>query len=159
MSMNHALPNNSVATHVKLAALCLLCLVSPALSDNFVIVTNGVVTATRSKPHENHIAAPDNVACGWLYNGVTWTEPPDVAAARTRRTWTAYRFLKRFTAQERRAIITKAKSDDNVADFQLLLTAAQEVISDDTDVLAGMDYLVAINVLTLARKNEILTGP
>jgi hypothetical protein len=74
----------------------------------------------------------------------------------TPKKWTSYEFLNRFTAQERALIRAKSKSDDNVADFEMLATAAQEVNSDDPVTIAGMDYLVSINIITAQRKSQIL---
>lgn len=79
-------------------------------------------------------------------------------AALARKVWTSFRFLKRFTSDERKAIKTKGKTDDIVADFELLATAAQEILSDDPETIAGMNYLVSVGVLTEQRKNEILSG-
>lgn len=70
--------------------------------------------------------------------------------------WTAYQFLLRFTAEERAAFRAASLTDPNVADFQQLAQAAQEVISNDPMTVAGMNYLVSVNLLTEQRKNEIL---
>lgn len=73
-----------------------------------------------------------------------------------RKVWTAYEFLTRFTQQERSALRTAAQTDDLVADFSQLLTAAQEVISDDPVTVQAMDYLVYAGYITNDRKNQIL---
>lgn len=73
------------------------------------------------------------------------------------RVWTSYEFLRRFTWQERSAIRIAGFDDDAVADFLTLCTAAQEVVSDDPVTQAGMDYLVSLNLLTPARRAEILS--
>jgi hypothetical protein len=73
-------------------------------------------------------------------------------------TWTSYEFLNRLTASERADIRQRALTDPNVADFLMLATAAQEVVSDDPVTLMGMGYMVMIGVFTETRKNEIL-GP
>lgn len=73
-----------------------------------------------------------------------------------RKTWTSYQFLLRFTQQERIAYRNAAKTDEMVADFLNLATAAQEIVNDDPMTLAGMSYLVQIGILTEQRKNEIL---
>ena len=70
--------------------------------------------------------------------------------------WTAYQFLLRFTAEERAAFRAAALTDPLVADFQQLAQAAQEVINTDPMTIAGMSYLVSVNLLTEQRKNEIL---
>ena len=72
--------------------------------------------------------------------------------------WTAYQFLLRFTAEERAAFRAAAITDPNVADFQQLAQAAQEVVSDDPMTVAGMAYLVSVGLLTSARRDEILGG-
>lgn len=73
------------------------------------------------------------------------------------KTWTAYEFLNRFTKAERKAIRTKAKTDDEVADFELLASAANEIVSDDPTTVAGMNYLVTAGVISAQRKTEILS--
>lgn len=73
-----------------------------------------------------------------------------------RKVWTAYEFLTRFTQQERSALRTASQTDDLVADFSQLLTAAQEVISDDPVTVQAMDYLVYAGYITNERKNQIL---
>jgi hypothetical protein len=70
--------------------------------------------------------------------------------------WTAYQFLLRFTAEERAAFRAAALTDANVADFQQLAQAAQEIRSDDPMTLAGMDYLVSVALLSSERRAEIL---
>lgn len=72
--------------------------------------------------------------------------------------WTSYEFLNRLTASERADIRQRALTDPNVADFLMLATAAQEVLSDDPVTIMGMGYMVMIGVFTEARKNEILGG-
>lgn len=70
--------------------------------------------------------------------------------------WTAYEFLLRFTATERAAFRAAAVTDPQVADFQQLAQAAQEIRSDDPMTLAGMDYLVSVGLLSSERRAEIL---
>lgn len=79
------------------------------------------------------------------------------AAPATSRTFTAYQFLLRFTAEERAAFRAAAITDANVADFQQLAQAAQEVVSDDPMTVSGMNYLVSVGLLTEQRKQEILS--
>ena len=74
----------------------------------------------------------------------------------TPKTYTAYQFLLRFTADERAAFRAAALTDPQVADFQQLAGAAQEISTDNEVTLAGLDYLVSINLLTENRKQEIL---
>lgn len=70
--------------------------------------------------------------------------------------WSAYQFLLRFTPEERALFRAAAVTDPNVADFQQLAQAAQEVVNDDPMTIAGMDYLTAIGLISQNRRNEIL---
>jgi hypothetical protein len=91
--------------------------------------------------------AGSGVAVGRYWNGWTFDAPR----------WTSYEFLKRFTVQERAAIRVKSFQDDQLADFMQFCTAAQIVIAEDPTTVAGMDYLVSLNLLTPARRAEILS--
>lgn len=71
--------------------------------------------------------------------------------------WTSYEFLQRFTTQERRLAWNRAKNDDDIAEFLMFAQAANEVLSDDPATVAGMNLLVSKNVITAARKAEILS--
>lgn len=73
-----------------------------------------------------------------------------------RKVWTSYEFLERFTSQERRLIWSRAKSNDDVADFLMLCQAAQEIVSDDPNTIAGMNLLVSLNIISAARRAQIL---
>jgi hypothetical protein len=70
----------------------------------------------------------------------------------------SFEFLNRFTAAERAAIRLEAQTDDDLADFLMLLECAVEVVNTDPKTTAGMDYLVALALLTRARADEILGG-
>jgi hypothetical protein len=105
------------------------------------------------------VEIPDGIEAG-----IGWTFAPDAdpqfippqVQPKVRSSWTAYQFLLRFTAEERAAFRAAATTDANVADFQQLAQAAQEVLSDDPMTLAGMDYLVSVALLSSERRAEIL---
>lgn len=113
-----------------------------------------------------------NVIVGYLPEGITLNEnefceigatyAPDQTPRFIRAPvvyyWTSYQFLNRLTATERADIRERSKTDSNVADFLMLATAAQEIVSDDPMTIAGMNYMVMIGVFTEQRKNEILDG-
>ena len=73
------------------------------------------------------------------------------------KTYTAYEFLKRFTAQERSAIRTVSQTDDVVSDFLMFAEFAQEIRTDDDVTVQGMNYLVFVGVMSEQRKDEILS--
>ena len=84
---------------------------------------------------------------GYYWNGWTFDAPR----------WSAYEFLKRFTAQERAGIRHAAATDDAIADFLQLATSAHEIVADDPVTVTGMNYLVTAGLLTEARKLEIVS--
>jgi hypothetical protein len=130
---------------------------------NYAIVINSVVANVVVLPEGlawfdqgQAIALTDGERCGigWLYDGNSdprFSAPPDPPQS-----WTAYQFLLRFTAGERAAFRAAAITDPQVADFQQLAQAAQEIRSDDPMTLAGMDYLVSVGLLSSERRAEIL---
>lgn len=68
----------------------------------------------------------------------------------------AYEFLQRFTKPERTKFRNRAKTDDAVADFEMLVTASAEISGDDPTVVEGMAALVTGNVISAARRDQIL---
>jgi hypothetical protein len=75
-----------------------------------------------------------------------------------RKVWTALEFLERFTPVELRRIEVGARSDETLASIYRSCLAAQEVASDDPRTIAGMGFLVALGLLSPARRDEILSG-
>jgi hypothetical protein len=72
--------------------------------------------------------------------------------------YSSFDFLKRFTSAERAAIRAEAETDDDLADFLMLLECAVEVVNTETTTTDGMDYIVSLALLTRARADEILGG-
>lgn len=107
-----------------------------SIVDQEEMPTNGV------KAHPE-----SNCAVGRFWNGWTFDAPH----------WSSYNFMLRFTPEERAAVRTAALTDETISDFLFLATAALEVIADDSNTVAGMEYLVTESVITEARKNEILS--
>lgn len=67
-------------------------------------------------------------------------------------------FRDRFTSAETDAFINATRTDDNVAKLQFKLSTAQEPLDLDGETLQqGMLYLVAVGVITEARRVEILS--
>jgi hypothetical protein len=72
--------------------------------------------------------------------------------------WTAFEFLQRFTESELEIVRGRAVSDPIVWRFLTFAQAAQEIDAGDSMTLAGMDYLVAVSILTQARRDAILAA-
>lgn len=80
------------------------------------------------------------------------------AAALRRQKLTKVQFLRRFTPEERIGIRAAATNDQIVADFLAMLDLAEEVIPNDPDTVAALDYLAQLNLLQPARKAAILAN-
>lgn len=89
----------------------------------------------------------------WLDEGNTielYIPPTEI------KTWSTLEFLKKFTQQERKSIKQAAKNDEDLDDFMLLLTSSSIVVETDTDLIAGMGYLVTSGQITQERHDEIM---
>lgn len=108
--------------------------------------------STQELTHGGYAVEPTQVRSTWSVRNLTQEEIAD----RNRKSWTAYEFLLRLTAEERASIRVTAQVNPGVADFLHLSQAAQEIINDDPMTMAGMNYLVSIGIFTEQRKNEIM---
>ncbi len=70
--------------------------------------------------------------------------------------WHPYNFLLRFTGEERQALIEAARTDALLEDFRSLCAAAPAIELESPRTVAGMNYLVALNILTPERRDAIL---
>jgi hypothetical protein len=130
------------------------------MSYRYAVVVNDKVRVIRDRlepmdetPNNVLLAADEECEQGWSYNANAtprFIAPPPVNV------WTAYQFLLRFTEAELLGIRTAANTDPITWRFLTLATAAQEIVSDDPQTVAGMDYLVSAGLLTEPRKGEIL---
>lgn len=69
---------------------------------------------------------------------------------------TVLSFLKKFTTEERIAIRTAAKDSVILEDFMYLLNAAQNINYTDPALIAGMDMLAQVGLLTTERVTAIM---
>lgn len=114
------------------------------------------------------VEVPGQVRPQWRLVGSVWTAPPEPKpvpppepepepAPDMRITRLA--FLNRFLMEERISIRTAASSDPVVADFLSLVDAASWIDLGRTDTQQGIGLLVAKNMLSQSRGDEILTTP
>jgi hypothetical protein len=123
------------------------------LAENVVLVVREHDVPPTPAPHKIELQADEFPDKGWTYApGETPRFKPPVVP----RVWTAYQFLLRFTEAELLGIRTAATTDPLTWRFLTLATAAQEIVSNDPQTVAGMDYLVSAGLLTEQRKGEIL---
>lgn len=107
------------------------------------------------EPGEQKVAGP-----GWAYNAVTgeFTAPPDMGTDPGQRTISVLAFRSRFTAAEKIAIYTAAKTDVEIQIWLDDLAAAQnsEVSLEDPRTIEGVQSLEAAGLLAEGRAAEIL---
>lgn len=102
-----------------------------------------------SLPPGNFILSPDNVLPGDSYINEQF-----VLLKRPTIPITKLAFLRRFTAEERIAI--RNTSDPIINDFMELLNHAEEIIIDDPDIVAAVNYFESLELIAPSRKEEIL---
>ena len=68
---------------------------------------------------------------------------------------TVLEFQRRFTREERIAVRIAAKTDAVVEDLVRLMDAATAIDVDDSDIVAGLNYLVTLGILTVERVAQI----
>lgn len=135
----------------------------PAIRDGWIAAGNqkaSMYLPILDRPKPTYDAAREVLESGWgilSASGIvrTWTvraKTPD----ELRHVWTSLEFLGRFTTAEMAQIETAREHDEIVRSFYRAALAAQEVVSDDPRTVAGVNYLSAIGILTLARVDEVL---
>lgn len=72
--------------------------------------------------------------------------------------WTKLEYLRRFTQDERIAIRATAEAVPALADYLALMELAEEVRSDDPDVIGALMMLEGAGLLAAGRAEEILNG-
>jgi len=115
---------------------------------NYALVIDGTVVETTTRQRDGLIPCAWEVVAGWGYDGETFTPPP--VAPR----WQTRDFLLRFTPQERMDI--RSSTDPVVQDFLDLLRTSDEVVSNHPLTQQGMGHLVAVELLTQERREQIL---
>ena len=73
-------------------------------------------------------------------------------------TWIKLQYLRRFTQAERIAIRGAATQSAELDDYLDLLALAEEVKSDDHDIVAALNMLECAGLLAPGRAQEILNG-
>lgn len=100
------------------------------------------------------IADYDERYLGQTYDGQNWLDVPVVVAPI--RNITKRAFYARLSMSEKIAI---EQSDDPVVKvINKELSFSSFVDLDSPDLASGLDYLVSVNILTAARKDELLTN-
>lgn len=72
--------------------------------------------------------------------------------------WTKLEYLRRFSQDERIAIRATAKVVPELEDYLQLLELAEEVRSDDPDIVGALQKLEDVGLIAAGRAQEILNG-
>jgi len=96
----------------------------------------------RELPEESEYYTEENIA--------TYVEPVVV------KNWTCREFLKRFTSDERFAIITASRTNCAVEDLRAMLLASPQIYNNDADLISGMAALVSAGLVSQERSDIIL---
>ena len=91
--------------------------------------------------------------CVWNAETQLWEQQPLPPMSGI---WHPYNFLLRFTGEERQALIEASRTDAILEDFRGLCAAAPAIELESPRTVAGMNYLVALNILTPERRDAIL---
>lgn len=104
------------------------------------------------------VAASELADLAWrgpAWEGVAYVPVPPPAPAPARRWVSQADFKRRLTAPERIAIRAARSADPVVDDFVDILDSAPDVDLDDADLIAGLAYLVGLELLAEGRPAEI----
>lgn len=122
--------------------------------------SNNKVVTVRSMPYppENPytIEVPDEVECGWEKQGDSWVESAELIAARLRKKWkNVSEFVAEFTMEELGVI--QLSQNPTIAALRYILSVWNgEIWNDDPRIVGGLSLMVAENIISAERKNEIL---
>lgn len=72
--------------------------------------------------------------------------------------WRTDILWRKFTPEERVALLTQSKEDAVLEDFKLTMSMSPYVLSNDVEFLRAMSYIVLKEIITEERKNEIISG-
>lgn len=73
------------------------------------------------------------------------------------RVMTKLDFLRRFSAEERIAIRTVAKTNPVLEDYMAMIDLAQDIDTADTDTKTGVQMLESVGLIAAGRAQEILS--
>lgn len=137
---------------------------------NFARIINNVAVDVSSNPAEQFhpsIAVqfepvPDEVQAGWIRTGDKWAAPDPVVTEPQPEapTVTPVEFMLLFTSSERIAIKAARETDAIVDDFFGIVDDPRltEINLGSNGTKGVIEHLVAVSLITEARKSEILSG-
>lgn len=128
------------------------------------LIENGIVSNVIKSPTLDHHGAMDvtdqpAIGPGWSYDGTAFSAPapPDPGDEGSSYRMTSVELLSRFTVAEKAAIFAAQSTDPVVGAFLLTLQVAQEVDSDNLDLIESLDYLENAGHIAAGRAVAILS--
>jgi hypothetical protein len=135
------------------------------VNDTVVEVLDALEGRIHPALHGDYVQVPDTVEPGMVKNGRKFEAPEPVAPVEAEAQPVALdtrvsrvEFLRRFKRAERIALRGAETKDPVIGDFMLMLNLADEVDLSGEDVVEGLAYLEAQNLLPKGRREEILAG-
>lgn len=125
------------------------------ISDNFIVTLAGDVTITIP------INPETNVPFKSYDEAETWAIKACANVVLEKsgqpKIWTPYGFLQQLPVTTLAGCIELEKAQDTkMLVFMRMLTVAKDIKSNDSNLLAFLDYCVSKNILTPEQKNEII---
>ena len=128
--------------------------------DNLRVFTGEVKEISLATPIKRNwlLTAPPEGPGYHIWDGVKWftrEEYPYPPPPPPSLIMTHLQFLRRFTMEERTQLRTAAETDPVLSDALFLFESAQEIDLYDPDTQNFLNYLVATELLTEERKEEL----
>lgn len=129
--------------------------------DSLRVFTGEVKTIDLTTPIKKNwlLTAPPEGPGYHIWDGVKWftrDSYPYPPPPPPKTTMTHLAFLRRFTAEERSALRTAAKTDPILDDAMYLFEQAKEIDTTDTDTVDFVNYMVSQTLLDASRTSEVL---
>ncbi|MCU7850056.1 MAG: hypothetical protein KZQ89_19110 [Candidatus Thiodiazotropha sp. (ex Lucinoma kastoroae)] len=128
-----------------------------AIVENGVVV-NVMVSVTGFYPGAIDVTDEPQVGPGWLFDGLCFSEPeyPAGDSVVIPSVWSVLEFKRKFTQSERMHIRMAREASAMIDDLFDLVDSAQGIMSDDADLVAGLQYMESEGLLATGRAAEIL---
>jgi len=94
---------------------------------------------------------PAYVGPGWTWNGAAWVAPPVPVTVLTPAEW-----FDRLTEAEMEWLAVRRRTDEKVDVWITRMTALAQIAMDNPRLVAALDRLVSLGLMTAQRRNELL---
>lgn len=121
---------------------------------SFVLVENGIVVQKQPNPHDGFIEAPDDVVCGYFFDGEGFNAP----SVAVEQPYTLYKstFIERMSVDQAATFETLLNAHE-LAKLRLMYHAVEYFISDDP--LFAVLHWGLVQEFGETRADELLANP